>query len=250
MARDETRDTSRVMSYDELAAILGISRESARRHVLRKRWARRKGNDGKVRIEVPADGLPVAGHDARHVSGQVTEHVKGHDTGHDTGPSQALFRIIERLEGEIAELRPKVAEREVLVVRVEALTVALEAEKRRTDELCTERDRSCTHTDRLEGELAELRWKATEHDQLTGQLEALRAMLEQTRQERDAERQKAAEHDVLVVQVEALKAALEESRRERDRWVTTAHALTHPPVPHVPPVVERRGLLGWLRRAG
>jgi hypothetical protein len=234
------------MSYDELAAALGISRESARRHVLRKRWARRKGNDGKVRIEVPADGLPVTGHDPGHVSGQITEHV----AGHDAGLSQALFRVIERLEVEIAELRPKVAEREVLAVRVETLAVALEAEKRRADELCADRDRSRAQTDRLEGELAELHPKVAERDVFAGRIEVLQAMLEQTREERDAERQKAAEHDVLAVQVETLKAALEESRRERDRWVTTAHALAHPPVPHVPPVVERRGLFGWLRRAG
>ena len=76
----------------------------------------------------------------------------------------------------------------------------------------------------------------------------LQTMLEQTRQERDAERPKAAERDVFAVQIETLKVALEESRRERDRWATQAHALAHPPVPPAPAVVERRGLLGWFRR--
>jgi hypothetical protein len=45
------------LTYDELAERLGIERESARQHVKRKRWARRPGNDGKVRIGVPEEVL-------------------------------------------------------------------------------------------------------------------------------------------------------------------------------------------------
>ena len=37
---------------------------------------------------------------------------------------------------------------------------------------------------------------------------------------------------------------------EHDRWAMQAHALAHPLVPHVPPVVEQRDLFGWLRCAG
>lgn len=45
------------LTYDGLADHLGIERESARQQVKRQRWARRPGNDGKVRIGVPEDLL-------------------------------------------------------------------------------------------------------------------------------------------------------------------------------------------------
>jgi len=45
----------RWLTYDEMAQELRITRESARQLTIRKRWARRKGNDGKARIGVPED---------------------------------------------------------------------------------------------------------------------------------------------------------------------------------------------------
>src|SRR3954454_12597360 len=61
-SRATRREAGRVsdtvwITYDELADRLRIGRESARRLVLRKRWAKRKGNDGKVRIGVPGEAL-------------------------------------------------------------------------------------------------------------------------------------------------------------------------------------------------
>src|SRR3954469_25737935 len=49
-----------LLTYDEISAAFSINRESARHLVLRKRWARRKGNDGKARVEVPIDALESA----------------------------------------------------------------------------------------------------------------------------------------------------------------------------------------------
>ncbi len=46
------------LSYDELANLLGIERESARHLAFRRRWRRTKGNDGKARVDVPLDALP------------------------------------------------------------------------------------------------------------------------------------------------------------------------------------------------
>ncbi len=40
----------RWMTYDEIAEALSINRESARQLAIRKRWGRRKGNDGKARV--------------------------------------------------------------------------------------------------------------------------------------------------------------------------------------------------------
>jgi hypothetical protein len=50
-------DGSRRMTYAELAAVRGISLPSARRLVLRHRWARQTGNDGVVRVTVPLTAL-------------------------------------------------------------------------------------------------------------------------------------------------------------------------------------------------
>jgi len=47
----------RWLTYDEMAQELRITRESARQLTIRKRWPRRKGNDGKARIGVPEDDL-------------------------------------------------------------------------------------------------------------------------------------------------------------------------------------------------
>src|SRR3954469_7442460 len=78
------REASRVsdtvwITYDELADRLRIGRESARRLVLRKRWAKRKGNDGKVRIGVPGEAL--SRDDPRH----ATRLDAGQSAGHDAG---------------------------------------------------------------------------------------------------------------------------------------------------------------------
>ena len=43
------------LADDERAAVLGITREGARRLVIRKRWERRKGNDGRARILKPQE---------------------------------------------------------------------------------------------------------------------------------------------------------------------------------------------------
>ena len=52
---------SRLMTYDEISETFGITRKSTEQLVKRKRWMRRKGNDGKVRIDVPEDALPRKG---------------------------------------------------------------------------------------------------------------------------------------------------------------------------------------------
>lgn len=46
------------MTYDELATALGITPDSARRLVARKKWSRSPGNDGKARVHVPPDVIP------------------------------------------------------------------------------------------------------------------------------------------------------------------------------------------------
>ncbi|MEF2071080.1 hypothetical protein [Consotaella aegiceratis] len=133
-------DETVLLTYDELAARLGIERESARQLVLRKRWARQKGNDGRARIEVPLDVLPADTSDTPLVDTPV-------EPSDDTGLGRILTRHIERLEQaldtaneklEQAEIErdeardeSRAAERERDVVRsqLEGLQAVLETEK-------------------------------------------------------------------------------------------------------------------------
>ena len=52
------------VSYSELAQRRGIDRDSASRLAVRHRWRRRKGNDGRAHILVPADYLNPAAVDS------------------------------------------------------------------------------------------------------------------------------------------------------------------------------------------
>src|SRR5215210_5850626 len=47
--------TTLALSYDQIAARLGIAVPSARRLVHRKRWSKGKGNDGRAIVQVPAE---------------------------------------------------------------------------------------------------------------------------------------------------------------------------------------------------
>lgn len=131
----------RLLSYDEIAETWGITRESARQLVIRKRWARRKGNDGKARIEVPTEALESAR--TSHDTGGPTSDDTSHDTSDDTSETpfllattNVLTRHIERLEGELAEAKVALAamtsERDAERVRaaqVDALRAVLEVER-------------------------------------------------------------------------------------------------------------------------
>ena len=52
-------DPVETFTYDTLAERLGISRDSARKLAMRRRWNRVPGNDGHTRVSVPVDALPV-----------------------------------------------------------------------------------------------------------------------------------------------------------------------------------------------
>ena len=115
-ARDVTRDMSdtKWLTYDEAAVALRISPESVRRLAQRRKWSRRPGNDGKVRLGVPAERLEavtlVAGDSA---SGATPDAARGvaRDFGGDSAAtpcwvlppsSPFLTRHVERLQTELA----------------------------------------------------------------------------------------------------------------------------------------------------
>lgn len=62
MASDNPPDTRR-LTYAELGKLRGISRESAERLARRRKWAKSVGNDGVVRVDVPADWATLAAPD-------------------------------------------------------------------------------------------------------------------------------------------------------------------------------------------
>ena len=116
-----TMTNERLMTYDDLAAALGIAPDSARRLVARKKWARRPGNDGKARISVPADVIPVIPPD---VTPDVTPVIRP-----DVAPDalQVLTRHIERLEAELTAMRAERDKAGELALQLAALTATLEA---------------------------------------------------------------------------------------------------------------------------
>src|SRR5919202_1777129 len=97
-----------LLTYDELARALRITRESARQLVIRKHWGRRKGNDGKARIEVPTEALPVSAtsegafhrtsDDASDATGADPSDATGQSTSDTTSVVEVLTRHIERIE--------------------------------------------------------------------------------------------------------------------------------------------------------
>lgn len=138
------------LTYDELAERLQIERESARQHVKRKRWARRPGNDGKVRIGVPAEGfenrdVPTADPELAPVQEPV--HAPAQPPVHDPVVTEVLTRHIERLEAALetalnraadrdavtADRDALASERDILTVQVEALRAALTASEKDRD---------------------------------------------------------------------------------------------------------------------
>jgi hypothetical protein len=167
---------SRVMTYAEIATEFGINRRSAEQLVRRKRWPRRKGNDGRARVEVPEDAFPPS---REALSEALSE-----------APSITLSEGLSEALSEAPSEAPSEGARDLLKHLVE----------------------------RLEAEVAELRPKADE-------LVAVKAMLEIERQR------------------------VEEWKAVADRWAQQIEQMIVS-LPAPAPVVERRGLFGWLRRAG
>lgn len=176
----------RLLTYDEIASTFGITRESARQLVIRKRWGRQKGNDGKARIEVPVDAINTSddpSHDTSDATGHVTPPSPSVSTSDDPSDDATAFSIlarhIDRLEGELSELKVSLEAERVRAAEVPPLRAHLEAEQRRSSEL---------------------------------------------REELDLARQRASQVDALraVLEVEQRRAA--ELKAERDQWQEKATA--------------------------
>lgn len=136
---------TRWLTYDDLAAALRITPDSARRLVARRKWPKRPGNDGRALVAVPADRLPPDAPpdspsdsipDAREdVPPDITPVVPP-DT---PSPVHALQARVTELE---AELR---TERE----RSAGLSAVAEAERRHAGEIRSDRDAWRAQAERL-----------------------------------------------------------------------------------------------------
>ena len=107
-------DDGEWVSYSELAQRRGIDRDSASRLAVRHRWRRRKGNDGRAHVLVPADYLNPAAVDSPP------------DSPPDNPPDSPLGmspRHVAVLEAAIAALE----------AAQKATLEALERERRRVD---------------------------------------------------------------------------------------------------------------------
>ena len=149
-------DDVRWLTYDELASELGITRESARQLVIRKRWSKSRGNDGKARVGVPEELLQARTSDD---TGDATPPDMSDDTSRSTSADLSVIRVLTRhieriekerdaladrlsaVEAERGEERLKAATVEPLKATIDLLKQALDTEKNRTDELRQERDK-------------------------------------------------------------------------------------------------------------
>jgi hypothetical protein len=141
---DMITDTTntRWLTYDELAAALGITPDSARRLVARKKWPRRAGNDGKARIGVPAERIPdkppviLPDDSADDGSGDTP------DIRDDIAPvTKVLTQHIERIEKELESVkserdaeRARVAQLALQAAQVDALRAMIEIKQQQAEE--------------------------------------------------------------------------------------------------------------------
>jgi hypothetical protein len=156
------------LTYDELAARLGIERESARQQVKRKRWARQNGNDGKVRIAVPEEALSTKSEPGTEGgTDPVPEPVPHPGQGPvlEPGLSAVLSRHIERLEAQLEDALKRVADRDqiaaqrdLISAQVDALRSMLDTEKQRTEEWKAVADRFATQAENLTAAQAQRGW--------------------------------------------------------------------------------------------
>lgn len=145
---------TKLLTYAELAKVLGITPASAKRLAIRRGWAKTIGNDGKAKVSVPVERLDGSGGDDRAddgtsvVTGLVTGDAASDDTPALDGSRQLLAYLesrVSELTGELKEARETISGLNETARRVEGLQAdarglqaLLEAEQKRSDELRAE----------------------------------------------------------------------------------------------------------------
>lgn len=140
-------DGTRWLTYDALAAALGINPDSARRLVARRRWPKKPGNDGRALIAVPADrlppdNLPDAPSDRGDIRADTTPDITPvvpPDTPDSPSPVHILQARVTELESDLRTERERSA----------GLLAVAEAERRHLAETRSDRDHWRAQAERL-----------------------------------------------------------------------------------------------------
>lgn len=128
-------EATRTVTIVELATARGITRKAARALASRRRWPKRKGNDGCLRIDVPNVELQAV------PQAMPSDDTKGgHGAVSHDSPKETLGTDIR---AELEEAR----------ITLATISAKLEAETERTTELRADRDRWAELADALRTEL-------------------------------------------------------------------------------------------------
>ena len=158
---------TKLLTYIELGAALGITPASAKRLAIRKGWPKKPGNDGRSRVSVPVEALPAeppvvtgdsTGDDIGDTTGDAASDAAGDITGDKSDAAMIVALLsdyIARVEGELEAVKAKLdtVERErdmerARAIQVDVLNAVLEVERRQAGELRTERDHAFERLDR------------------------------------------------------------------------------------------------------
>ena len=93
------------LTYREAAERLGSTAEAVRYRALRGKWPRRRGNDGRARVQIPEDAPPVRTPSAHSVGTPSAPRS-------DEALTHALESHIKTLQGDNEELKERLAEAE------------------------------------------------------------------------------------------------------------------------------------------
>jgi chromosome segregation ATPase len=202
----DTEDNGRWMTYAELGLVRGISKESALKLALRRKWRKQPDNQGQVRVYVPLDW--AGSRDKRAAPGAEAR----------ADISMDVSTVIKPLEAAIAALQEQLAalradqerERASWTERLTGLRADLERERQRADRAEKRAEEADTRADKAEAR-AEAEQERAEAAGV--QVEQLKRILREAETGLTAERAgKATAEAALAAQTKAEAKAMEAER--------------------------------------
>ncbi len=141
------------LTYREAGERLGCTAEVVRYRALRGKWPRRRGNDGRARVQLPEDAHSVRTPSAHPVRTPSTPRS-------DQALTHALESHIKTLQGDNEALKEQLAaERAAFAAREAALAGDLTAEKARADKAIAAFAALAERLDALAAERARPWWR-------------------------------------------------------------------------------------------
>jgi uncharacterized coiled-coil protein SlyX len=206
---DGADDDGRWMTFAELSQARGISEPSARKLVRRHKWRRQAGNQGIVRILVPAEALdrPKDGARTDPLSGLGSVLPPSPGTDPRTVPSDTQ-RAIVALEAAISALREQL---DLANGRADRAEIRADAAEKRADG-------AENRADRVDQALAGERTRA---DELRDRLDGLTAKLADAQAELAEAQDQTEVAQIAQREAEADAAELRQAqavRQDRGRW--------------------------------